>query len=154
MKMILPLLGIVVVVTVIFALALFFLDKGSSEKVRKTEILKELLKFPVHMLIFTISLFLYPIWMVASGATTNPTEISGQAQALALTANMKWAHKVEPLEVKTLPDNKAKVVAMLTYPDGTTAKCEYLMRVKVVKAGEQNGFQYLPLSEKCAPASK
>lgn len=72
----------------------------------------------------------------------------------ALTSNMKRAHKVEPLEVKTLPDNKAKVVALLTYPDGTTAKCEYLMRVKVVKAAEQTGFQYLPLSEKCGPASK
>ena len=80
----------------------------------------------------------------------------GTVQAVEQTSNapdMKRAHKVEPLEVKVQPGDKAKVVAILTYDDGTKAKCEYVVAFNVAKQSDGVAMTMAPFprTERCTP---
>lgn len=84
------------------------------------------------------------------------TCLLGTAQAAELATNapdMKRAHKVEPQEVKILPGDNAKVVAILTYDDGTKAKCEYVVSFDVLRQSEGVAFTMAPFprTERCTP---
>lgn len=84
------------------------------------------------------------------------TCLFGTAQAAEQTSNapaMKRAQKVEPQEVKMQPGDKAKVVAILTYDDGTKAKCEYLVAFSVMKQsdGVAMTMDPFPKTERCTP---
>ncbi len=67
--------------------------------------------------------------------------------------DMKRAQKVEPQEVKMMPGDKAKVVAILTYDDGTKAKCEYVIAFSVVKQSDGVAMTMAPFpkTERCTP---
>lgn len=71
---------------------------------------------------------------------------------------MKRAHKVEPVEVKTIRDDLVTVKAILTYGDGTKAECKYLAKVDKIgsSTGLDNvGIQLIPAygQEVCKPFS-
>lgn len=72
-------------------------------------------------------------------------------QAPDPTLNMKRAHKVDPKDVKILPGNKALVVAVLTYGDGSKAKCEFDMDWKSAAKNDRQGFEFLPNGQRCWP---
>lgn len=80
----------------------------------------------------------------------------GYPQAAEQASNasaMKRANKVEPLEVRIQPGDKAKVVAILTYDDGTKAKCEYVVAFNVAKQSDGVALTMAPLprTERCSP---
>ncbi len=64
---------------------------------------------------------------------------------------MKRATKVVFDEVKTNPDQTATAVAVLTYEDGTTARCKYKMRYELSNVGGRYGMRFSPQSENCVP---
>lgn len=65
--------------------------------------------------------------------------------------NMKRAHRVEFESVKTKAENVVSMVALLTYTDGSKARCSYVAHWKIRKTGDKTGIEYLPDSESCTP---
>lgn len=78
--------------------------------------------------------------------------LAGQpSKAPDLSLNLKRAHKVDPKDVKLLPGNKAMVVAVLTYDDGTRAKCEFEMDWKPTTLKDRQGIEFVPKDQRCWP---
>lgn len=75
----------------------------------------------------------------------------GDWKVLAAAPNMKRARRVEFLSVTTEAENIVRMKALLTYPDGAKAKCEYVAHWSMVKIGNRDGIQYIPDSESCKP---
>lgn len=78
----------------------------------------------------------------------SPTQESG-ADPYANSPQAKRAHNVVFDEVKALPNQKASAIAVLTYEDGTKARCRYTMRYQKISVGDGQGIQFIPESEKC-----
>jgi len=89
--------------------------------------------------------------LIAALVIASSCSYAEQVIPAALTPNMKRAQNIEVQEVKTLPEDKATVLAVLTYKDGTKAKCEYNMRIELIDAEDRQGVQFLPASERCTP---
>lgn len=88
--------------------------------------------------------------MSAAACMTSSAGESIQQGGEAEGAGTKLVKNVEVKEVKTAPGNKVKVFTVLTYEDGTKAKCNYnwLAIVAPTKDGaalSSDGYRCTPL---------
>ncbi len=88
----------------------------------------------------------------ASGAAvaTGGSGVGSQTAA----PNMKRAHRVEVLMVGQRADNTVALSALLTFEDGSKAKCDYAVQFKVGTSGKDEGrlsFSPVPETEQCSP---
>lgn len=92
---------------------------------------------------FFALLALCTIWPLGASAAQESTD--------AAAPQMKRATKVVFDEVKADANQTATAVAVLTYEDGTKARCKYKMRYEAANEGGRYGVRFSPQSEKCVP---